>query len=202
MLLRTRPGIDDAVRRARELVEGGCEVALGYGSGDGFTELVARVRAAGLAPHCELTLPVVRLGSAQTVSLATGTGMAVALSGPPDAVDAVRARLPGARVVVPVADTDAEERCRALAEGRVRLTAGRGAAADLAFVRCLNILMAAGGTPAVATTDPRLVAVTGERAAWNDRTPDSWEHVMPHGVRTDQQRRLVAAGYGVRVVLQ
>jgi proline dehydrogenase len=62
--------------------------------------------------------------------------------------------------------------------------------------------MAAGGTLAVATTDPRLVAVTGERAAWNDRTPDSWEHVMPYGVRTDQQRRLVAAGYAVRVSIK
>jgi proline dehydrogenase len=53
----------------------------------------------------------------------------------------------------------------------------------------------------VATTDPRLIAIAGERAAWNDRPPESWEHVMPYGVRTDEQQRLVAAGSGVRVSL-
>jgi proline dehydrogenase len=83
----------------------------------------------------------------------------------------------------------------------VRLTAGRGARADLAFVRCLNVLMAGGGHPAVATADPRLVAIAGERAAWNDRTPESWEHVMPYGVRVHDRRRLLAAGYRVRVVV-
>ena len=73
--------------------------------------------------------------------------------------------------------------------------------ADLAFVRCLNVLLAGRGQPALATADPRLVAITGERAAWNDRTPDSWEHVMPYGVRVHDQRRLLAAGYRVRVVV-
>jgi proline dehydrogenase len=198
VLLRTRPRIGDALGRARALVDGGFRVALDHAQ---FTELIDRVRAAGLAPHCELTLPVDRVGEEEAVALAARAGMAVVLAGPPDVVDAVSARLPGAGVVVHAGEPGAEARCRARAEGRVRLTAGRGAAADLTFVRCLNILMAAGGTPAVATTDPRLVAVTGERAAWNDRTPDSWEHVMPYGVRTDQQRRLVAAGYRVRVVL-
>jgi proline dehydrogenase len=61
--------------------------------------------------------------------------------------------------------------------------------------------MAASGRPAVATDDPRLVAIAGERAAWNDRSPDSWEHVMTYGVRTEQQHRLVAAGYSVRVAV-
>ena len=62
--------------------------------------------------------------------------------------------------------------------------------------------MAGGGQPALATTDPRLVAIAGERAAWNDRTPDSWEHVMPYGVRLHDQRRLLAAGYRVRVAVR
>ena len=65
-------------------------------------------------------------------------------------------------------------------------------AAALAFVRCLNVLMAASGHPEIATTDHRLIAIAGERAAWNGRTPDSWEHVMPYGVRTTEQRRLAA----------
>jgi proline dehydrogenase len=61
--------------------------------------------------------------------------------------------------------------------------------------------MAAGGTPEVATTDRRLIAITGERAAWNGRSPDSWEHVMPYGVRTETQQRLSAAGFTVRVAV-
>jgi proline dehydrogenase len=104
-------------------------------------------------------------------------------------------------VVVPAGDPDAESRCRELAGGRVRLVAGRGAAADLAFVRCLNVLMAGSGRPALAAGDPRLIAIAGERAAWNGRSPDSWEHVMPYGIRTDEQHRLTAAGHAVRVAV-
>jgi proline dehydrogenase len=61
--------------------------------------------------------------------------------------------------------------------------------------------MSGAGRPGVASTDPRLIAIAGERAAWNDRTAESWEHVMPYGVRSDEQRRLVAAGYRVRVTV-
>jgi proline dehydrogenase len=109
--------------------------------------------------------------------------------------------LPGTGVVVAAGDPDAEARCRELASGRVRLVQGHGAGADLAFVRCLNVLMAADGYPEVAATDLRLIAIAGERAAWNGRAPDSWEHVMPYGVRTDEQHRLMAAGYTVRVAV-
>jgi hypothetical protein len=35
--------------------------------------------------------------------------------------------------------------------------------------------------------------VAGERAAWYARPPESWEHVMPYGVRPTDQQRLVAA---------
>ena len=83
----------------------------------------------------------------------------------------------------------------------MRLTEGRGAAADLAFVRCLNVLMAGDGHPEIAAADRRLIAIAGERAAWNGRTPDSWEHVMPFHVLTDEQHRLVAGGYTVRVAV-
>jgi proline dehydrogenase len=83
----------------------------------------------------------------------------------------------------------------------VRLTEGRGSAADLAFVRCLNVLMAADGHPQIAASDKRLIAIAGERAAWNGRTADSWEHVMPYGVLTDEQHQLVAGGYVVRVAV-
>jgi proline dehydrogenase len=197
------PRIDDALRVAAELVATGRRVALEHVPGPSddaateFATLIRRVHGAGLAAGCELTLPVDLLGPGATSSLARAAedaGLAVVLSG---AVDA----LPGAGFVVPAAAPDAEERCRALAGGRVRLTRGRGAAADLAFVRCLNVLMAADGHPEIEASDPRLIAIAGERAAWNGRAPDSWEHVMPYGVLIDEQRRLVAGGHPVRVAV-
>ena len=45
-------------------------------------------------------------------------------------------------------------------------------------------------------------AAGGERAAWDERVPDSWEYVMPWQVRNEQQRRPVTGGYRVRVVLR
>ena len=201
MLARIRPGTGDALRLAAELVDGGFPVALEPRPSADLADLCARLADAGLTAHCELTVPVDRLPADEIVALADG-GPALALAGPSSAVAPLLSRLPGARVVVPAAEPDAEERCRSLADGRVRLTSGRGARADLAFVRCLNVLMAGTGRPAVATADPRLVAITGERAAWNDRTPDSWEHVMPYGVRIHDRRRLQAAGYRVRVAVR
>jgi proline dehydrogenase len=197
---------DDAVRVAGELVADGRRVALELVPGRRddataeFTALMGRVRTAGLAAFCELTVPVERLGRGAARDVAQA-GLAVVLSGPPTDVDALAAELPGAGVVVPAGEPGAEDRCRALAEGHVRLVSGRGADADLAFVRCLNVLMAAGGRPAIATSDLRLIAIAGERAAWNGRTPDSWEHVMPYGVRTAEQHQLVAAGLSVRVAV-
>jgi hypothetical protein len=55
------------------------------------------------------------------------------------------------------------------------------------------------GEPAVAAVDPRPIAITGERGARNGRAPDSWEHVMPWGAPTEEQRRLLAAGHAVRL---
>jgi proline dehydrogenase len=204
VLARTRPRTGDALRLAAELVDGGYLVALEHRPRDDvaaeLADLCGRVADAGLSAHVEVTVPVDRLGQDTAVALAD-VGPALALSGSPRAVAALGARLPAARIVVPAAEPGAESWCRDLAGGRVRLTAGRGARADLAFVRCLNVLMAGGGHPAVATADPRLVAITGERAAWNDRTPDSWEHVMPYRVRRYDRRRLLAAGYRVRVAV-
>jgi proline dehydrogenase len=203
------PTVDDAVRTAAGLLPDGVRVALEHVPGAGrdaaeFTELIAAVHAAGIAVACELTLPVDRLGPADARHLlgaATADGLGVALTGSSGSVLALADAVPEARIVVPAGRPDAEAVCRASADGRVRLTAGRGAAADLAFVRCLNVLMAGGGHHAVAAGDPRLVAITGERAAWNDRSPDSWEYVMSYGIRTAQLRRLVAAGCTVRVAV-
>ena len=196
---------DDAVRVASELAAAGFAVALEHEPGrsddevGAFESLISRLRTAGMA-DAELTLPVERLGRDAVRDLG-GAGLAVVLDGPSRDVDALVADIPGAGVVVDAGEPDAEDRCRAHAAGRVRLTAARGAAAALAFVRCLNVLMAAGGHPEIATTDLRLIAIAGERAAWNGRTPDSWEHVMPYGVRTAEQHRLAAAGLSVRVAV-
>jgi len=216
VLPRTRTRTGNALRLAAELVDGGCLVALEQvPGGEGVTELTelcGRVADAGLSAHTEVTVPVDRLGVDALMALAD-VGPALALSGSRDTVTSAAARLPAARIVVPAAEPGAESWCRVLADRRVRLTRGRGpgrvrlappgrgARADLAFVRCLNVLMAGGGYPAVATTDPRLVAITGERAAWNDRTPESWEHVMPYRGTTLLRRTLVAGGYAVRVVV-
>ncbi|SDD06579.1 proline dehydrogenase family protein [Auraticoccus monumenti] len=76
-----------------------------------------------------------------------------------------------------------------------------GADIDLAYVRCLKVLMQGQGYPMVATHDPRLVAIALDLASRNHRAPDSWELQMLHGIRPDEQRRLVAAGHQVRVYL-
>jgi proline dehydrogenase len=198
------PKAADAARVAGDLVADGHDVALTHfppGATGALTALAAQLAAEGLSERCEVAVRVDVLGAAAE-TLAAGlheAGVGVALEGPAEPVDALARRLPAARVVVPADGPGAEERCRLLAAGPVRLVAGRRAAAELAFVRCLNVLMSGPGRPAVATADRRLIAIAGERAAWFDRSADSWEHVMPLGVRTDEQGRLVAAGYRVRV---
>jgi proline dehydrogenase len=188
------PRVEDAVRLAAELVSDGRRVALEHvpaPEDDAEAELAALIgelHAAGLAAECELTLPPEHLALAP---VAAAAGLAVATPGD----------LAGATAVVRADDAGAEARCRARASQRVRLAEGRGSAADLAFVRCLNVLMAGQGHPEIAASDKRLIAIAGERAAWNGRTPDSWEHVMPYGVLTEEQHRLVAGGYVVRVAL-
>jgi proline dehydrogenase len=195
------PRIDDAVRVAAELVTDGRLVALEHTAGAAdeaeaeLFALIGEVHAAGLATRCELTLPSA-LGAAaarRLAAAAAAAGMGAAVADPLD--------VSGATVVVRAGAPDAEARCRAQADGRVRLVQGRGADADLAFVRCLNVLMAGAGRPGIAASDPRLIAIAGERAAWNGRAPDSWEHVMPYGVLNDEQHRLIAGGYVVRVAV-
>lgn len=197
---------EDGLRVAAALAADGHPVALEHRpAGDGVAALAGlldRVRDAGAPRDCELTVPVRR--SAEARELAAGAaevGLGVVLDGAAGDVDPLLADHPGARVVVQSGEPSAEARCRALAGMRVRLRAGPRAAARLAFVRCVDVLMAGDGRPALASADPRLIAITGERAAWHGRTPDSWEHVMPWRVRTAEQQRLAAAGTTVRVAV-
>lgn len=199
---------EDGLRVAAALAADGHPVALEHrpGSRDddgaGLAGLLDRVRAEGAPGDCELTVPVHRPAEARELAAgAAEVGLGVVFDGPPDDVDPLLADHPGARVVVRSGEPSAEARCRVLAGRRVRLRAGSRAAARLAFVRCVDVLMAGDGRPAVATADPRLIAITGERAAWHGRAPDSWEHVMPWRVRTAEQQRLAAAGTTVRVAV-
>lgn len=106
----------------------------------------------------------------------------------------------------------AEGDCRELAyEGsRVRLCKGAYSepesvafhhrdAVDKSYVRCLNGLMSSPARPLVATHDPRLIAIAGERARWYGRALGSYEFQMLYGVRPDEQRRLAERGETVRV---
>jgi proline dehydrogenase len=105
-----------------------------------------------------------------------------------------------------------EADCRELATAGTRVRLCKGAYAepesvafqsatdvDKSYVRCLNILMSGSGYPMLATHDPRLVAIAEDRAKWFDRTPDEFEFQMLYGIRPEEQRRLVADGYQMRV---
>src|SRR5262249_49712085 len=119
---------------------------------------------------------------------------------------------PGAVVEAYLRRTEADCRELATAGSRVRLCKGAydepesvayqtRLDVDKSYVRCLNILMSGPGYPMIATHDPRLVAIGEGRAKWVDRTPDEFEFQMLYGVRPEEQRRLAAEGYAMRVYL-
>jgi len=70
---------------------------------------------------------------------------------------------------------------------------------DLAYVRCLKILMAGDGYPMIASHDPRLVEIAGALAIHNDRQKGSYEYQMLYGVRPEEQMRLAEQGEKMRV---
>ncbi len=105
-----------------------------------------------------------------------------------------------------------EADCREMASAGMRVRLCKGAYAepesvayqsatdvDKSYVRCLNILMSGAGYPMLATHDPRLVSIAEDRAKWFDRCPDEFEFQMLYGIRPEEQRRLVAEGYTMRV---
>jgi proline dehydrogenase len=106
--------------------------------------------------------------------------------------------------------TEADCRELATAGSRVRLCKGAykepehvayqsAIEVDKSYVRCMNILMAGDGYPMLATHDPRLIAISEDRARWFDREPDRFEFQMLFGVRPQEQLRLSHEGYSVRV---
>jgi proline dehydrogenase len=72
---------------------------------------------------------------------------------------------------------------------------------DRSYVRCLNILMNGPGYPMLATHDPRLISIGEDRANWFERDKNSFEFQMLYGIRPQEQDRLAAAGYTMRIYL-
>ncbi|GAA3220176.1 proline dehydrogenase family protein [Actinocorallia longicatena] len=72
---------------------------------------------------------------------------------------------------------------------------------DLAYVRCLKILMAGEGYPMIGSHDPRLIAIAEDLAARYGREKGSFEFQMLYGIRTDEQLRLAAQGHRVRAYI-
>jgi proline dehydrogenase len=105
-----------------------------------------------------------------------------------------------------------EADCRSLAGHgtRVRLCKGAYSAPDsvafrsrrdidLAYARCLKVLMHGSGYPMLATHDPRLIEITGSLAMLTGRGADSFEYQMLYGIRPAEQRRLANTGARMRV---
>jgi proline dehydrogenase len=131
-----------------------------------------------------------------------------------DVLARLRADFPTTGAVVQAYLRRAEADCRELAAAGSRVRLCKGAYAepesvafpsrldvDRSYVRCLNVLMSGTGYPMIATHDPRLIAIAEDRATWFDRSRDQFEFQMLYGVRPDEQRRLAAAGYTMRVYL-
>lgn len=68
-----------------------------------------------------------------------------------------------------------------------------------AYISCAKTLLAGEGYPMLATHDPEMIAAVADLAAQFGRPPGSFEFQMLYGIRTDEQRRLAAAGATVRV---
>ncbi len=72
---------------------------------------------------------------------------------------------------------------------------------DLAYVRCMKILMAGEGYPMIASHDPRLIDISQSLAIHNDRPKGSYEQQMLYGVRPEEQQRLADQGEKMRVYI-
>jgi proline dehydrogenase len=160
----------------------------------------------------ELVRPVVEAASAQgtTVTLDMEDSRTV------DSTLAVLAELrrdhPGTGAVLQAMlhRTENDAKLLAVPGSRVRLVKGAYAEpaavahrdkreVDAAYVRCLEILMNGGGYPMVGSHDPAIITEARRLARAADRKPDSWEIQMLYGIRPDEQRRLSANGFTVRV---
>ncbi len=72
-------------------------------------------------------------------------------------------------------------------------------AISAAYVAAARTLFLGKGYPMIATHDPEMIAATLALAEEAGRQPGDYEFQMLYGIRTDEQRRLAAAGHRVRV---
>ena len=70
---------------------------------------------------------------------------------------------------------------------------------DAAFVRIMQILLADGTYPAIATHDPAMIDATRAFASGRDIDPSRYEFQMLFGIRRDLQNSLKREGFRVRV---
>lgn len=185
-------------------------------------ELAAVLGRADLPDGAELTIPVGALAESpdrvRVLAQAAGERVRLAVTARDhreiDAVLTAATTTRSLTAVLPAQLRRTEGDARELAHDgiRVRLVKGTAseptstayptaAAVDRSYARCLDILMAGSGAVAVATADPRLIPIAGERARWYGRDPGSYEFGFLLGVCADEQRRLVARGARVRVAL-
>ncbi|MBR7836216.1 proline dehydrogenase family protein [Actinospica durhamensis] len=107
-----------------------------------------------------------------------------------------------------------EQDCRDLAYpgSRVRLVKGAYAEpasvahqdkpeVDAAYERCLEILMAGGGYPMVASHDSRMIRAGRGAASAHGRTASDHEFQMLYGIRQDEQLKAARAGERMRVYI-
>jgi proline dehydrogenase len=71
--------------------------------------------------------------------------------------------------------------------------------ADKAYVRAMKTLMRSSAYPMIASHDQRMIDIAHKLVVDTGRAPDSYEFQMLHGIRTTEQRALVAGGETVRV---
>ncbi len=126
----------------------------------------------------------------------------------------LREEFPDLGCVVQACLRRSEADCRSLAGHGTRVRLCKGAYSepesvaytakrdvDLAFARCLKVLMNGSGYPMLATHDPRLIEITGSLAMLTGRGADSVEYQMLYGIRPSEQRRLANTGARMRVYL-
>jgi proline dehydrogenase len=70
---------------------------------------------------------------------------------------------------------------------------------DAAFVRIMQLLLAEGTYPAIATHDPTMIDATREFARRRGVAPAAYEFQMLYGIRRDLQAALTREGLHVRV---
>lgn len=126
-------------------------------------------------------------------------------------VHALRADFPWVGVALQAELKRTQSDCRDLSgpDSRVRLCKGAYGPSDsaygnrqeidLAYVRCLKILMAGKGYPMLATHDPRLVEIATAVAVRSGRERGTYEFQMLYGIRPEEQKRLATVGERVRV---